>query len=70
MGNAVIGFKVPGTTKAYQFVTSTYQMCILYLFNYSKEMTLDEIKEQMGFDEETAKKNIHSMMQAKARLIV
>lgn len=70
MGNAVLQFKIPGNNKTYQFVTSTYQMCILYLFNYSQELTLEEIKEQMGFDEETAKKNIHSMMQAKARLIV
>jgi hypothetical protein len=45
MGNAVIQFKIPGATKTYQFVTSTYQMCILYLFNYSKELTLEEIKE-------------------------
>lgn len=70
MGNAVVQFKIPGTTKTYQFVTSTYQMCILYLFNFNKELTLDEIKDQMGFDEETAKKNIQSMMQSKARLIV
>lgn len=70
MGNAVIQFKVPNSTKTYQFVTSTYQMCILYLFNYNKELTLEEIREQMGFDEETAKKNIQSMMQPKARLIV
>lgn len=33
-------------------------------------MTLKEIMENMGFDEETAKKNIHSMMQAKARLLI
>jgi cullin 1 len=45
-------------------------MCILYLFNYNKELTLDEIREHMGFDEETAKKNIQSMMQPRARLIV
>jgi len=45
MGNAVIQFKIPGATKTYQFVTSTYQMCILYLFNYSKELTLEDIKE-------------------------
>ena len=45
-------------------------MCILYLFNFNKELTLDEIREHMGFDEETAKKNIQSMMQAKARLLV
>ena len=33
-------------------------MCILYMFNYYKEITLEDIKENMGFDEETAKKNI------------
>jgi DNA-binding transcriptional regulator LsrR (DeoR family) len=37
-------------------------MCILYLFNYQPEMTLDQIAEHMGFNEETAKKNVQSLM--------
>lgn len=70
MGNAVLQFKAPGSSKNYQFVTSTYQLCILYLFNYNKELTLDEIREHMGFDEETAKKNLQSMMQPRAKLVI
>lgn len=34
-------------------------MCTLYLFNFNNEMTLKEIKENSGFDEETAEKNKH-----------
>ena len=70
MGNAVVHCKIPNNDKLYQFVVSTYQLCILYLFNYNTELTLEEIREHMGFDEETAKKNIQSMMQSKARLVI
>ena len=45
-------------------------MCILYIFNYQKAVTLNDIMDQMGFDEETARKNIQSLMQPKARLIM
>lgn len=45
MGNAVIQFKMPKSNKTYQFVTSTYQMCILYLFNFHTELSLAEIRE-------------------------
>ena len=44
-------------------------MCILYLFNYQREMTMSEIADAMGFDEETCKKNIQSLMQPKTRIL-
>ena len=44
-------------------------MCILYLFNYQKELTIAEICEHMGFDENTCKKNMTSLMTPKARII-
>lgn len=50
-------------------VVSTYQMCILYLFNYYQELTLADIAEHMGFDEETAKKNMQSLMVNKSKLL-
>lgn len=40
MGTAIVRFKLPGTTKNYDLVVSTYQMCILYLFNYYPELTI------------------------------
>ena len=58
MGTATVSARIPGTTKAYDLVVSTYQMCVLYLFNYYQELTLAEVAEHMGFDEETAKKNM------------
>ena len=33
-------------------------MCILSLFNYKSSYTVDEIRESMGFDEATCKKNL------------
>ena len=59
MGTAIMSARIPGAgTKPYELIVSTYQMCILYLFNYQSELTLDEIREHMGFDVETAKKNV------------
>lgn len=59
MGTAILSAKIPGSAgKPYELIVSTYQMCILYLFNYKTEMTLEEIQEHMGFDTETAKKNV------------
>ena len=58
MGTAIVSARLPGAGKPYDLVVSTYQMCVLYLFNFQSEMTLAEICEHMGFDEETAKKNM------------
>lgn len=69
MGTAIVQFKLPGSPKVYDLVVSTYQMCILYLFNYYPELTLGEISEHMGFDEETAKKNMQSLMALKNKLL-
>mmetsp|Transcript_15111 Transcript_15111/g.23356 ORF Transcript_15111/g.23356 Transcript_15111/m.23356 type:complete len:267 (+) Transcript_15111:1127-1927(+) len=57
MGTALVGAKISETQK-YDLLVSTYQMCILYLFNYDKQLTLAEIADHMGFDEETCKKNV------------
>lgn len=70
MGTATVSAKLPGGAKSYDLVVSTYQMCVLYLFNYYAELTLPEIAEHMGFDEETAKKNMQSMMTSKSKIIV
>lgn len=70
MGTAIVNGKLPGQTKTYDFVVSTYQMCIMYLFNYQKELSLAEISEHMGFDETTTKKNMQSLMTKMAKLIV
>lgn len=69
MGTAILKFQLPLTTKVYDLVVSTYQMCILYLFNYYEELTLAQIAEHMGFDEETAKKNMQSLMVMKSKLL-
>jgi cullin 1 len=69
MGSAIVSAKLPGTNKPYDLVVSTYQMCVLYIFNYYKELTLAEIAEHMGFDEETAKKNINSLMLKNTRIL-
>jgi len=45
-------------------------MCILFLFNYSKVLTLSEIADHMGFDEATCKKNVHSLTAAKPRILL
>ena len=37
-------------------------MCILSLFNFYPKLTLKEVAEHMGFDEETAKKNMHAIV--------
>ena len=58
MGTAIVSFKIPGTDKQFELVVSTYQMCILYLFNHYQELSIDEIREHMDFDIETAKKNV------------
>lgn len=34
MGTAQLQCKIPGTSKPYDLIVSTYQMCILYMFNY------------------------------------
>ena len=57
MGTAILVAKISDQQK-YDLVVSTYQMCILYLFNFDKELSLAEIAEHMGFDDETCKKNI------------
>lgn len=45
-------------------------MCILYLFNYYPDLALADISEHMGFDEETAKKNMQSLMVLKNKLLI
>ena len=70
MGTAIVACKIPGQTKSYDLVVSTYQMCILFLFNYHKVLTLSEIADHMGFDEATCKKNVHSLTAAKPRILV
>ena len=70
MGTAIDSAKLPNAKRnEYELVVSTYQMCILYLFNYQKEMSLAEISEAMGFDDETCKKNLQSLMQPKTKLL-
>ena len=69
MGTAIVSAKIPNSGKVYELVVSTYKMCILYLFNYNTELTIQEISEHMGFDEETSKKNMQSLMTTKAKLI-
>ena len=44
-------------------------MCILYLFNHYNELTLEEIADHMGFDQETCKKNVQSLNTPKAKLL-
>ena len=68
MGTAVVNAKIPNGNK-YDLAVSTYQMCILYLFNHFTELTLAEIADHMGFDEETCKKNVQSLTTPKARLL-
>ena len=45
-------------------------MCILNLFNFHQTMTNEDIQEAMGFDEETTKKNVHSLTTPKAKILV
>ena len=40
MGSALVMAKIPGSAKQYELVISTYQMCVLYLFNYYSELTM------------------------------
>ena len=61
MGTALVGARLSDKQR-YELAVSTYQMCILYLFNFHPELTLEEIGEHMGFDSETAKKNVQSLM--------
>ena len=70
MGTCVLTCKIPGATKTYELIVSAYQMCILYLFNFHEKLTLDEITEQMGFDQETAKKNMQSLANFKPARIL
>ena len=44
-------------------------MCILYLFNHYTELTLDEIADHMGFDQDTCKKNVQSLTTPRAKLL-
>jgi len=69
MGTAIVSAKLPESGKEHDLVVSTYQMCVLYMFNFYKELTLPEIAEHMGFDEETAKKNMQSLMTKQAKII-
>ena len=69
MGTSLVNAKIPESGKVYDLQVSTYQMCILYLFNHYNELTLDEIAEHMGFDPETCKKNVQSLTTPKARLL-
>jgi predicted DNA-binding transcriptional regulator YafY len=45
-------------------------MCILYLFNSKQSLSLKEIADEMGFDEETAKKNLQSLSTPNLRIVV
>ena len=69
MGTCIVSFKLPASTIKYDLVVSTYQMCILNLFNYNEELTNEEIAEHMGFDEETTKKNVSSLTLKTARIL-
>lgn len=70
MGTAIVSFKIPGTDKQFELVVSTYQMCILYLFNHYQELSIDEIREHMDFDIETAKKNVQSLMTNNGKILI
>ena len=70
MGTAIVSCKIPGTEKQYELVVSTYQMCILYLFNHFQELSIDEIREHMDFDIETAKKNVQSLMTNNGKILI
>ncbi len=59
-GNAVLASSFGN--KTYDMVVSTYQMCILMLFNSNDIMSFNEIISTMKFDEETCKKLLVSMM--------
>ncbi len=50
-------------------VVSTYQMCILMMFNQKSEYTVEEIREAMSFDEETVKKNLQSLMMSRYQIL-
>lgn len=69
MGTAMVNAKLPNGGKTYDLQVSTYQMCILYLFNHYVELTLEEIAEHMGFDTETCKKNVQSLTTPRAKLL-
>jgi hypothetical protein len=45
-------------------------MCILYLFNHFQELSIDEIREHMDFDIETAKKNVQSLMTNNGKILI
>ena len=67
MGTAVVTAKFG---KTYELIVSTYQMCILSLFNFYEKLTIEEIIEHMGFDQETAKKNMQSLSKWKQARIL
>lgn len=70
MGTAQLQCKIPGSQKPYDLIVSTYQMCILCLFNFKAEMALSEIAESMGFDEETCKKNLQSLQVKQCQILI
>lgn len=54
LGTTVLSGTFKG--KKYDFFCSTYQACVLYLFNQAFELTFEDIRTAMNFDEETCKK--------------
>lgn len=48
--------------KSYDLVVSPYQASILSLFNEREEITYSKLKELMKFDDETCKKQLHSLV--------
>jgi len=66
-GNATVASRF--SDKQYNLVTTTYQMCILVLFNSRSTLSFEEIKSSMQFDDETAKKNLSSLMTNNAKIL-
>lgn len=58
------------TAKRYELVVSTYQMCVLMLFNGAASMTFERIRTETGIPVDQLKRHLLSLTTSAARVLV
>jgi cullin 3 len=69
LGGATIKASFPACTKHIYLTMSTYQMCILLLFNHAEVIALADIREQCNIPEVELRRHLLSMCTPKMKLL-
>ena len=70
MGSALLYARFPASREEKQLSVSTYQMCILHLFNAADSMSYREIREATDIPEAELKRNLQSLSLVKGKNVL